>query len=99
MAFVSEKMGCWEELTNWPFTALIHLADYFYFPCKGHCQYTVKDFSSAPLFYHSTGDFEISPSGYILVKKALDAEVKSVFNLTVEAKDERQPRRFNTVSF
>ena len=99
MTFVSEKMGCWEELTNWPFTALIHLADYFYFRCKGHCQYTVKDFSSAPLFYHSTGDFEISPSGYILVKKALDAEVKSVFNLTVEAKDEGQPRRFNTVSF
>ena len=59
----------------------------------------MKNFFSAPLFYHSTGQFEISPNGYILAKKALDAEVKSVFNLTVEAKDEGQPRRFNTVSF
>ena len=44
------------------------------------------------------GHFEITPSGYILVKKALDAEEKSSFNLTIEARDEGQPRRSNTVS-
>ena len=44
------------------------------------------------------GHFEITPNGYILVKKALDAEEKSSFNLTIEAKDEGQPRRSNTVS-
>ncbi|XP_015749275.1 PREDICTED: protocadherin Fat 4-like, partial [Acropora digitifera] len=42
------------------------------------------------------GHFEITPSGYILVKTALDAEVNSMFNLTIEAKDEGQPRRANT---
>ena len=44
------------------------------------------------------GHFEITPSGYILVKTALDAEMNSMFNLTIEAKDEGQPRRANTVS-
>ena len=44
------------------------------------------------------GHFEITPSGYILVKKALDAEEESSFNLTIEARDEGQPRRSNTVS-
>ncbi|XP_074606157.1 cadherin-23-like isoform X2 [Acropora palmata] len=42
------------------------------------------------------GQFEITPSGYILVKTALDAEMNSMFNLTIEAKDEGQPRRANT---
>jgi len=52
---------------------------------------------SFPLYFTFLGNFEITPSGYILVKKALDAEVKSVFNLTIEAKDEGQPSRSNTV--
>ncbi|XP_068705618.1 cadherin-23-like isoform X2 [Montipora foliosa] len=42
------------------------------------------------------GHFEITPSGYILVKTALDAEVNSVYSLTIEAKDEGDPRRANS---
>ena len=59
------------------------------------CDLTIKW-----LNYTSTipGNFEITPSGYILVKKALDAEDKSLYNLTIEAKDEGQPSRSNTVS-
>ena len=49
-------------------------------------------------FFIILGHFEITPSGYILVKTALDAEVNSVFSLTIEAKDEGQPRRANSVS-
>ena len=39
-------------------------------------------------FFANLGDFEISSGGYILVKKALDAEVKSLYTLTIEAKDQ-----------
>lgn len=49
-------------------------------------------------YFAILGHFEITPSGYILVKKALDAEEESSFNLTIEARDEGQPRRSNTVS-
>lgn len=52
-----------------------------------------KIFSSTLL-----GNFEITPGGYILVKRPLDAEVKSLYNLTIEAKDEGQPKRSNKVS-
>ncbi|KAJ7358979.1 hypothetical protein OS493_019884 [Desmophyllum pertusum] len=45
---------------------------------------------------NADGNFEITPSGYIIVKKALDAEVKSHYNLTIEAMDEGQPSRSNT---
>ncbi|KAL9962398.1 hypothetical protein ACROYT_G031498 [Oculina patagonica] len=45
---------------------------------------------------NADGNFEITPSGYILVKKALDAEVKSLYNLTIEAKDKGEPSRSNT---
>lgn len=44
---------------------------------------------------NSNGNFEITPGGYILVKRSLDAEVKSLYNLTIEAKDEGQPKRSN----
>ena len=50
------------------------------------------------LYFINPGDFEISSGGYILVKKALDAEVKPLYNLTIEATDLGQPRRSNTVS-
>lgn len=50
------------------------------------------------VYFTNLGDFEISSGGYILVKKTLDAEVKSLYTLTVEAKDQGQPSRSNTVS-
>ena len=49
-------------------------------------------------FFANLGDFEISSGGYILVKKTLDAEVKPLYTLTIEAKDQGQPSRSNTVS-
>ena len=51
-----------------------------------------------PVYFATLGNFEITPSGYIIVKKTLDAEVESQYNLTIEAKDEGQPSRSNTVS-
>lgn len=45
------------------------------------------------MYFTNLGDFEISSGGYILVKKTLDAEVKSLYTLTVEAKDQGQPSR------
>lgn len=50
------------------------------------------------VYFTNLGNFEISPGGYILVKKTLDAEVKSLYNLTIEAKDQGEPSRSNTVS-
>lgn len=50
------------------------------------------------VFFTNLGDFEISSGGYILVKKTLDAEAKSLYNLTIEAQDQGQPRKSNTVS-
>jgi len=50
------------------------------------------------VFFANLGDFEISSGGYILVKKTLDAEAKSLYNLTIEAQDQGQPRKSNTVS-
>ena len=50
------------------------------------------------MYFTNAGDFEISSGGYILVKKTLDAEAKSSYILTIEAKDQGQPSRSNTVS-
>lgn len=37
------------------------------------------------------GDFQIAPNGTIMVKRALDRETKSIYNLVIEAADSPDP--------